>query len=354
MALGHGGRFFSQLAFLLRRGLTIREALDLLAREVTAPGWPAAVRRIAERLDRGEALSAGLSEFPPPFPQELPPFVEEMEVQGLLLDEADVLAAWPDSGASEPDELLARSFAYASILLRRGAPISEALGHAARAEDPESLKAAMRSLSKASILDQSLADIMGDHPRVFSPAVRRMVLQMERNGDAAAAFREIGLALARGWFPPAPGPEPGPEVVGILEDDLEGRQPQFRQAVAAIGTAVPLVMHDNAPDFVAWLEGSFASIRLLSLDHDLGPNRRRNGESFDPGSGMQVVDALVKRKASFPVLVHSSNPYDAPTMVRRLEEAGWNAKRIVPWGEAWIPTAWLAAARASLGAPRVL
>ena len=128
-------------------------------------------------------------------------------------------------------------------------------------------------------------------------------------------------------------------MIGILEDDLEGRQVLFRAALRDLGAAT---IHDNAPDFLRWLDDAFGTIRLLSLDHDLGPSRERDGVRFEPGDGMQAVDFLVNRKAAFPIIVHSSNPYAAPTMVRRLEEAGWSAERIVPWGEQWIPTVWKA------------
>jgi len=201
MALGHGGRFFAQLAFFLRRHITIREALELLEGELSAPGWAEALRRIGGRIDRGETLGSALAELPPPFPRAVLPFVEAMESEGLLVEELEVLAAWPDEGTSDPTALLARIFAHVSILLRGRQTISEALRRATAPGDPEPLKSALRAVSKASILDQSLAEAMGESPGVFSPAVRRMVLQMERNGDAATTFRDLGLALARGWFP---------------------------------------------------------------------------------------------------------------------------------------------------------
>lgn len=201
MALGHSGRFFAQLAFFLRRNITIREALELLEGELPAPGWAEALRRIGGRIDRGESLGSALAEFPAPFPREVLPFVEAMESEGLLIEELEVLAAWPDQGTSDPAALLARIFAHISILLRGRQTISEAIRRATSPGDPEALKSALRAVSKASILDQSLAEAMGESPGVFSPAVRRMLLQMERNGDAATTFRDLALALARGWFP---------------------------------------------------------------------------------------------------------------------------------------------------------
>jgi Cyclic-phosphate processing Receiver domain len=135
-------------------------------------------------------------------------------------------------------------------------------------------------------------------------------------------------------------------MIGILEDDLDGRQVRFREALKDLG---PAIYHDNAPDFLCWLGEHLASLRLLSLDHDLGPSRDLNGERFDPGEGMQIVDFLVTRPPACPIIVHSSNSDASQTMVRRLEEAGWPAERIVPWGDDWIGTVWLARVRQLLG-----
>jgi hypothetical protein len=126
-------------------------------------------------------------------------------------------------------------------------------------------------------------------------------------------------------------------VIGILEDDVDGRQVLFQASLVGLGD---YVIHDNAPDFLQWMEDSYESIRLLSLDHDLGPSRQRGRELFDPGVGMDVVKVLVKRRPAFPIIVHSSNPEAAPMMVRRLEEAGWRTERIVPFGVDWVPYVW--------------
>lgn len=203
MASRHSGRFFEQFAFLLRRGLPIVDSLTLLAGEAAAPGWAEGIRRATARVQQGETLSAALAELPAPFPRELLRFIQEMEVQGVLIEESDALAAWPDAGTSEPQALLARVLAHASILVRQGTTINDALSRALRPEDPEELRNAVRSLTQGVILGHAPSELMGDHPRVFSPALRRLMLQLERRGDAAAEFRQFALALARGWFPPA-------------------------------------------------------------------------------------------------------------------------------------------------------
>jgi hypothetical protein len=330
--MGRTGDFFSQLGFLLRRRILLLEALDLLARD--APE----IRKVRNQLGQGASFSAALAPY---IPRELLPMIDAIESQGLPPEQLEALGAWPD--ATDLDDLpVARILAHASILLQQGKTVAEALSSAVRTDDPEPLRTAIAALVQAAESTQSLADAMARFPLVFSPAVQHSVRQMERNGDAATTFRDLALALSRGWFLPGSGDR---DIVAVLEDDIDGRQPRFRAAISNLPSSSRIVIHDNAPDFVAWLEKSFASIRLMTLDHDLGPSRDRGGERFDPESGMQVVEALLKRKPAFPILVHSSNPYDAPTMVRRLEEAGWTVRRIVPWGDEWIPTVWLDAAR---------
>jgi hypothetical protein len=130
-------------------------------------------------------------------------------------------------------------------------------------------------------------------------------------------------------------------LIGILDDDIEFRQDQMVKAIASLGTEVKPICHDNVKDFLEWLAGALTSIRLLSLDHDLGPSRERNGERFEPGTGMEIVDFLVLNRPTFPIIVHSSNPLDGPTMVRRLEEAGWTVHRVIPFMDDWITAVWL-------------
>lgn len=347
MAFGLTGRFFSQLVLCFRQGIPIVQALELIAGDLEDPEWSAAVLRVRERVGSGATLTDSLAELPPPFARDVLPLLAHAENEGLLDAYCETMAAWPGAGATGVEACLARSLAEASIRLRRGETPAEAFRAARRASDPYLLGPALDALAGSFQGPGTPEHAMARHPGVFSPAARALIQRMSWNGTADLTFRELALALSRGWF--VSRGAAGADVVGILEDDLEGRHPQFRRALAALGPDVRIVLHDNAPDFVAWLERSFESIRLLSLDHDLGPSRERDGGRFDPGSGMAVVEALVKRRPAFPVIVHSSNPYDAPTMVRRLEEAGWTAQRIVPWGDEWIPTVWLELVRKVAG-----
>lgn len=136
-------------------------------------------------------------------------------------------------------------------------------------------------------------------------------------------------------------------LVGILEDDAEGRIPLFRRVLDEL--KIDAVFHDNAPDFLKWLESAAGRVALLSLDHDLGPTRERDGREFDPGTGRDVSKYLIRVAPRFPVIVHSSNPLDGPAMVFDLEPAGWRVLRLPPWGDDWIPTAWARRVRELLG-----
>src|SRR5262249_54281609 len=81
---------------------------------------------------------------------------------------------------------------------------------------------------------------------------------------------------------------------------------------------------------IDWLRQPGVRLALLCLDHDLGPNRRRDGEVFDPGTGRDVVDYLLTWEPACPVIVHSSNGPAAAGMRQALKEAGWVHARDVP------------------------
>jgi type II secretory pathway component PulF len=215
MALGHAGRFFAQLALFLHQRVPMRDALDLNAADTAASGWSAAIRRIRDRIDQGASLSTALAELPDPFPRDLVPIVGELESGGLVAEDLEALSAWPDAGTVGLQESLARMFGHASILIRQGKPAAEALGLAIRPGDPEPLKDAMRELSTSDVLRQSISGAMSRFPDVFSPAVRRIVHQMELNGSADRAFRELAVALSRGWFLPG-GSDGTPAPRGAL------------------------------------------------------------------------------------------------------------------------------------------
>lgn len=130
-------------------------------------------------------------------------------------------------------------------------------------------------------------------------------------------------------------------LVAILDDE-----PSRREAMEAVLTArlpeVHFVFFDNAPDTIEWLDSGLPTATLLSLDHDLGPIRDREGERFDPGIGRDVVDELEAREATCPVIIHSSNGPAADGMLYALQFAGWTAERVYPYNDLeWIESHWI-------------
>lgn len=130
----------------------------------------------------------------------------------------------------------------------------------------------------------------------------------------------------------------------ILEDDA-----RRREAMARVLAELPHVrasLFDSAPAMVRWLEAHLAECTLISLDNDLVP--LPSGE--DPGEGRHVADWLAERAPVCPVVVHTSNPMAAPSMMLTLELAGWVPERIPPFDDVgWIETAWARFVRERLG-----
>ncbi len=140
-----------------------------------------------------------------------------------------------------------------------------------------------------------------------------------------------------------------PPVIAILEDD-ERRSLAMREQLASIAAGADINFFDNAPDMIEWLHGNLASVSLVCLDHDLGPNRERDGEAFDPGTGRDVVDYLCSCQPVCPVLIHSSNSPAAQGMQFALEDTGWQNDRVFPLGDLeWIPADWGPAVARKLG-----
>lgn len=129
-------------------------------------------------------------------------------------------------------------------------------------------------------------------------------------------------------------------LIAILEDDERRREAMEVQLEGRLPGA-RLVVFDNSPDMVAWLRSNLGNVDLISLDHDLGPNRERDGEVFDPGTGREVSSYLLECTPRCPVIVHSSNPDAAPAMTFELEEAGWSVRRVIPFSDLeWIGETW--------------
>jgi len=97
-----------------------------------------------------------------------------------------------------------------------------------------------------------------------------------------------------------------------------------------------------AADLVEWLHDHLPTLTLICLDHDLEPYRNAVGELVDAGKGREVADYLAGQDPMCPVIVHSSNGNAAFGMQFALEEAGWDARRVIPFGDLdWIGEVWI-------------
>ena len=129
-------------------------------------------------------------------------------------------------------------------------------------------------------------------------------------------------------------------MIAILEDE-ENRQIAMSSVLREIGSETEFKFFDNAPEMIDWLEKNLEKVRLICLDHDFGPNRQKDGESFDPGDGRDVVSFLVSKSPKCPVVIHTSNYMAAPSMILTLESASWSIYRVFPFDNtSWVGLSW--------------
>ena len=131
-------------------------------------------------------------------------------------------------------------------------------------------------------------------------------------------------------------------MVAILEDE-DRRIERMKEILTSLYPSHQVVFLGTAPDMIAWLEENMTKVVLFSLDHALGPNQKRDGQVFEPGTGQDVVHVLARHAPVAPVIVHSTNLAAAPEMVTELEMAGWTAHRVEPYDDRdldWIGESW--------------
>jgi hypothetical protein len=130
-------------------------------------------------------------------------------------------------------------------------------------------------------------------------------------------------------------------MILLLEDDAD-RVRRFTDALRAIDSSLALVVWRDARRMIREVGERLPHARLISLDHDLEPEE---GQSGDPGDGLEVVKFLVKRPQVCPVILHTSNRERCDWMAGELELAGWRSHRVAPLGDDWIECDWRRAVR---------
>jgi hypothetical protein len=125
----------------------------------------------------------------------------------------------------------------------------------------------------------------------------------------------------------------------LILEDMEDRVTAF-QAAAATLPDVELVLWRNATDMIRDLPTHLPSAVLISLDHDLLPVK---GAHEDPGTGLDVCEALAKQRPTCPVLLHTANYIKVWSMMNELTDSKWDVHRTPPvgMGEHWIESVWL-------------
>ena len=134
---------------------------------------------------------------------------------------------------------------------------------------------------------------------------------------------------------------PARDVIAILEDDPD----RTFELLACLQNRLPdykVIVFDDAPEMIRWLAGHLQELRLVCLDHDLGPNRLCDGQLLDPGTGRDVADYLARHSPVCPVLLHTTNTLAVPGMELVLGDAGWLHSRVTPHnGLEWVQQTWI-------------
>jgi CheY-like chemotaxis protein len=144
----------------------------------------------------------------------------------------------------------------------------------------------------------------------------------------------------------------------ILEDNRDRRVAMISRLMERFAF-LRIVFFESAPEMVKFLQSeSLDDVALVALDHDLELIPNGGHQWIDPGTGLDAVDGLIANvKPRFPVIVHSTNGPAASQMMMRLLDAGWNAHRVVPYGDLeWIDKEWFLTARNAIvsTAPKVI
>lgn len=125
----------------------------------------------------------------------------------------------------------------------------------------------------------------------------------------------------------------------LLLEDMEDRVVAFREAMKKLAD-VEMVLWRDAGTMIRDLPEHLSTASIISLDHDLLPAK---GSSINPGTGLDVCEALAKQKPTCPVLLHTANYIKVWPMMNELAFAKWDIHRTPPvWmNEGWIETVWL-------------
>ena len=124
----------------------------------------------------------------------------------------------------------------------------------------------------------------------------------------------------------------------LMREDNRKRITRF-QEVLAEWPACGLKVWRDAHSMIQALDHELNGTTLVCLDHDLIPDP---GDP-DPGDGLMVAEAIASLTPVCDIAIHSTNVHRVQSMIRELNDGGWNTHRIAPsgMGEDWITSIWL-------------
>jgi len=108
--------FFSQLALMLRSGLTLVEALRVARRQQRKAGMARAIDRVIDRIQQGQTFSQAIADQPRCFPPFTAKLVESAEASGELDVVLDRISDFLDRQATLRNNLLT-SLTYPAIVV---------------------------------------------------------------------------------------------------------------------------------------------------------------------------------------------------------------------------------------------
>lgn len=131
----------------------------------------------------------------------------------------------------------------------------------------------------------------------------------------------------------------------ILEDN-EDRQAAFRTVLEERFPMFELRFAVTSGECVRLIDEALDRIVLIALDNDLDILRTSFGNPVDAGDGIQVAEFLMRRKPSFPVVVHTTNTHARRRIEELLGSTEWAVTTVVPYGDReWIAREWFSAVR---------
>jgi CheY-like chemotaxis protein len=134
----------------------------------------------------------------------------------------------------------------------------------------------------------------------------------------------------------------------ILEDNKD-RQKVMADCLADRFHQYERRFFETSSEAIRFLDQHLSETIVIALDHDLELKEAQQGQLVDGGTGREVADFLASKSPVCTVLIHSTNSAAVQGMEMVLQEAHWETKRIIPWGDLeWIPSQWLRAIRQAI------